>query len=266
MFTDRWMRAIRLAVRLREYDWTAVVIELLVVVVGILIALQVSNWNQDRQDHARADGYYRRLHAELVADQQNIDHTLLFWKRVLDYGEAAIANGETGQLVEGSNWKTVLAWYQASQLMPFELQDTTYTEMRDGGGLVLIDRPGLRKQLAGYYQLSGTGITANILRLDPVYRIQIRGLTPWHVQQYIWSKCFRQGDGGNAANQELIDCPAPINEDEAAAILVTYRHSGTLLQNLRSWMSALRVSTLVLAATRSDTTKLAAEIQRARAH
>jgi hypothetical protein len=257
------MRAMKLALRLRAYDWMAAVIELLIVVVGVLIALQVSNWNQERLDHARAESYYRRLHAELVADQLNIDHTLLFWNKVSAYGEAAIGNGETGQRADGSNWKTVLAWYQAGQLMPFELQSTTYTEMRDGGGLVLIDQEELRKQLASYYQLSGTGITANILRHDPVYRVQIRGLTPWHVQQYIWSKCFRQSNGGNAANQELIDCPSPISEDEAAAILDTYRHSDTLLQNLRSWMSTLSVSTMVLAATRHDTTSLTAAVQAA---
>ena len=259
------MRAMKLAMRLREYDWTAVVIELLVVVVGILIALEVSNWNQDRLDHGRAEGYYRRLHAELMSDQHSIDTALLFWKRVSGYGEAAIANGETGALVDDSNWKTVLAWYQASQLMPFELQDTTYTEMRDGGGLVLIEQEGLRKRLADYYRLSGTGITANILRLDPVYRVQIRGLTPWRVQQYIWSHCFRQGRTGLAADQHLIDCSAPISEDDAAAILVTYRRSGTLLQNLRSWMSTLSVSTMVLSATRNDTTHLAAEVEAARA-
>ncbi|OOG61134.1 hypothetical protein B0E47_00205 [Rhodanobacter sp. B05] len=177
----------KLALRLREYDWMAAVIELAIVVVGVLIAPQVSNWNQDRMDHARADGYYRRLHAELIVDQHNIDNTLVFWKKVSDYGTAAIANGETGQRVGGSNWKTMLAWYQASQMMPFELQDTAYTEMRDGGGLALVEQEGLRKQLAGYYQLAGTGVTASILRHDPAYRVQIRGLTPWHVQQYIWS-------------------------------------------------------------------------------
>ena len=254
----------KLALRLRAYDWMAAVIELAIVVVGILIALQVSDWNQSRLDHARADSYYLRLHAELLADQSNIDSTLLFWKKVSGYGEAAIANGEAGQRVDGSNWKTVLAWYQAGQLMPFELKDATYTEMRDSGGLVLLDQDQLRKQLAVYYQLAGTGITAAILRHDPVYRGQIRGLTPWHVQQYIWSHCFRQGKTGNAAEQELIDCPAPISEAEAAAILATYQHSDTLLQNLRSWMSTLSVSTLVLAATRNDTTALAAEVQVAR--
>jgi hypothetical protein len=103
------MRLLRLATRLRSYDWTAAVIELLIVVVGILIALQVSNWNQSRLDHTRADSYYRRLHAELVADRHNIDNALSFWKKVSDYGHAAIANGESGQRVDGSNWKTVLA-------------------------------------------------------------------------------------------------------------------------------------------------------------
>jgi hypothetical protein len=66
------MTAMKLALRLREYDWMAAVVELVTVVVGVLIALQVSNWNQDRVDHARADGYQRRLHAELMADQRNV--------------------------------------------------------------------------------------------------------------------------------------------------------------------------------------------------
>lgn len=254
----------RLATRLRNYDWTAAFIELLIVVVGILIALQVSNWNQARLDSARADSYYRRLHAELLADHHNIDNTLRFWNKVSAYGQAAIANGESGQRVDGSNWKTVLAYYQASQLMPFELKDTTYSEMREGGGLALIEDEGLRKQLADYYQLSGTGITANILRLDPVYRMQIRGLTPWPVQQYIWRRCFHQVAGGNAGYQHLIDCPSPISEAQASVILDSYKRSDTLLPNLRTWMSALSVSSLVLDSTRSQTDSLAAEVQAAR--
>jgi hypothetical protein len=37
-----------------------------------------------------------------------------------------------------------------------------------------------------------------------------------------------------------------------------------LLQNLRTWMSTLSVSTMVLAATRSDTANIADEVQAAR--
>ena len=146
--------------------------------------------------------------------------------------------------------------------MPFEFESSTYSEMRDTDGLGLIADEGLRKRLAVYYRLSGTGISANILRHDPVYRMQIRGLTPWRVQQYIWGKCFRQ-TGNNSANQELIDCPSPISDEEAAAVLDSYRHSDTLLQNLRTWMSTLSVSEIVLDSTREDTAKLATEVEAA---
>jgi hypothetical protein len=167
--------------------------------------------------------------------------------------------------VDGSNWKTLLAWYQASQLMPFEFESTTFSEMRDDGSLALVSDESLRKQLAAYYRPSGNGITADILHHNPEYRMQIRGLTPWRVQQYIWSNCFRQ-TGGSSANQELIDCASPISEDEAGSVLDTYRHSDTLLQNLRTWMSTLNISALVLTGTRADLDRLAGKVEAAQAH
>lgn len=254
------MGMLKLAARLRSYDWTAAVIELAIVVVGVLVALQVSNWNQDRIDRARAQRDYQRIHAELLTDGKAMEETLAFWQVVSAYGAAAIANGESGQRVEDSNWKTVLAWYQASQLMPFELEDTTFVEMRDSGDLTLIADENLRKRLADYYRLTSSGIRANILRHDPVYRMQIRGLTPWHVQQYIWEHCFRQLD---ATRQQLIDCPSPISEAEAATVLDTYRHSDSLLQNLRFWMSTLKVSGIVIANSHGAETKLAADVEAA---
>jgi hypothetical protein len=255
------MSLLNLARRLRRHDWVAAIIELVIVVVGILLALQVSNWNQDRLDRARADRYYQRIGAELRADRESIDQTVAFWKTVSDYGRGAMAFGDSGQLVEGSPWKTVLAWYQASQLGPFQLEDTTFTEMRDSGDLALIADEGLRKRLADYYRISGGGVIGSILHHDPVYRVQLRGLTPWRVQEYIWTKCFRQLGG---TRQALIDCPSPISDAEAVALLETYRASDSLLQNLRFWVSTLRVSAIVLDNARKDAVTLAAEVDAAR--
>ena len=255
------MSLFKLSARLRAYDWGAAVIELVIVIVGILIALQVSNWNQDRVDRVRADSYYRRIQAELVADRESIDVVRNFWSTVSDYGSAAISHSENGTLVDGSNWKTLLAYYQASQLMPFELEDTTFLEMRDSGDLELIADERLRKRLADYYRLTGTGMIANILRHDPVYRVQIRGLTPSVVQEYIWKHCFRQLGG---TNQELIDCPSPIREDVAATIIERYRSTDQLLQNLRYWGSSLAVSAIVLDGARKDAVSLADAVGAAR--
>ena len=233
----------RLFGRLREHDWMAATIELVIVVVGILIALGVSNWNEDRLDRQHSAHYLARIHADLLTDRRNIDITLAFWDKVADYGAAAMANGESGQLVDGSAWKTVLAWYQASQTMPFEATDTTFEEMRSSGELGLIVDERLRKELAEYYRLTGSGPLGKFLQHDPVYRMQVREATPWATQRYIWDHCFRES---SYYGQTLVDCPSPMSERDAAALLDTYRQTPGLLGNLRFWMSTLRVSGVVL--------------------
>lgn len=51
----------RLARALRDQNWAAVAIELLVVVLGVLVALQADNWNQTRKDRQLEQVYISRL-------------------------------------------------------------------------------------------------------------------------------------------------------------------------------------------------------------
>lgn len=250
----------RLARRLRDHDWLSAMIELVIVIAGILIALQVNNWNQDRLDRARANDYYRRIHADLETDIRRVANTRAFYRKVLDYQSAALGSGENDQLMDGSAWKTVLAWYQASQIQPFELEDSSFTELRDTGAMGLIADEKLREQLASYYRFTGVGITADLLRHNPVYRVQIRGLTPSAVQEYIWAHCFRELDG---VNQVLIDCPSPMSEADASALLATYRGNDSLLQNLRYWHTWLGVSDGVLGVIDHSAQRLAKDIEAA---
>lgn len=248
------MPATRFLHRLRNHDWTGALIELVIVIAGILIALQVSNWNQERTDRERGERFALRLGAELASDQRGMDEALAFWRKVGAYGEAAMAHAEQGTLVEGSRWKTVLAYYQASQLYPFELEDTTFLEMRDGGGLALLGDESLRKRVADYYRMGGAGLRANILYHRPAYREEIRGLTPWQVQEYIWARCFHQGKG---ASQELLDCASPLSDDEAQRLLDACRASPTLLPRLREWMSVMQISAIVVQGMKDDSVELA---------
>ena len=254
------MPATKLTRRLRDHDWLAALIELAIVVGGILLALQVSNWNQERQDRDRGARYAERLGAELVSDTISMDEATHFWQQVSAYGQSAMAYSERGTLADAEPWKTVLAYYQAGQLFPFELEDTTFLEMRDSASLALIADESLRKRIADYYRMNGAGLRGDIMHHRPEYRQQIRGLTPWTIQEYIWSHCFRQGVG---VSQELLDCPTPISESEATALLETYRSSDTLLPNLRIWMSTVRVSQIIIEGMRRDASKLADDFVKA---
>jgi hypothetical protein len=248
------MATTRLLGRLRAHDWLAASIELVIVVVGILLALQVSNWNQERVDHERSTRFVARLRAELASDRAEMNEAVAFWRQVGAFGESAMAHSEDGTLVENDSWKTVLAYYQASQLYPFELEDTTFLEMRDTGSLALIADETLRKRIADYYRMGGAGLRANILFHRPEYRQEIRGLTPWRVQEHIWSNCFRQGDG---ASQVLLDCQSPLSEAAAAKLLAAYRASPTLLPRLREWMSTMKISAIVVEGMQANAKALA---------
>jgi len=160
-----------------------------------------------------------------------------------------------GKLADGSAWKTLLAYYQASQLRPFELEDTTFMELRDGGDLRLLGDDELSKGLADYYRNTGAGMVGEILRHNPQYRLQIRGITPYPVQEYIWAHCWKQRQG---ADQELIDCPSPIAEAQATQIIDNYRKSPGLVENLRFWRAQMHVSVLIV----SDVERQARELDK----
>lgn len=56
----------RLADAIREQNWFTVVLEVLVVVVGIFIGLQVNDWNERRKDRADERAFVARLHDDML--------------------------------------------------------------------------------------------------------------------------------------------------------------------------------------------------------
>lgn len=249
----------RLANAVREHDWFTVLVEIGIVVVGVFLGIQVSNWNEARHDEARAQGYLERIHADLQTDIRELAKRRVFWTQVAGYGNAAIAYAETGQPVDGSAWKSVLAFYQASQLFPYVPIDTTYQEMHSAGELRLLRDQSLRQSLAGYY-VNGAGEAANFLfRTEPEYRKLVRGLTPSVAARQVWSACHR-GDNGE---QALLDCESPMSEQAAQAVLDGYLADPRLLAELRFWITNLEVMTGLLAHHEHSALALAEQVQQA---
>ncbi len=248
-----------LAGRIRQHDWLAVAIELLVVVAGVFIALQASNWNDARREAARGREYLQRLHDDMTQDVSHLDALSTFWARVLDYGQGAVGYAEGGVLVEGSAWKTLLAYYQASQVWPYRKPDVTFQEIQSSGDLLLIRDAQLRARIARHYSATAGSQVVEVLWLVPRYRERVRGMTPWKIQQYIWSHCYRS-DG---STQQLLDCDAPVSEEESRAVIESYRQSPQLTEELRFWMVNLHNGLLLMQGIQTEARALSSEVQRA---
>ena len=80
----------RAIANLRRHDWTAVGIELVVVVLGVFIGLQASNWNEARADRAEYEAALGRLGAEIDTNLASLDAFDVDIERSLATGSKAL--------------------------------------------------------------------------------------------------------------------------------------------------------------------------------
>lgn len=226
----------RIIVNLKSRDFSIFAVELFVVIVGVYIGIQVSNWNEARLDQVRAEGYLDRILADLEADIANYRQRLNFWEGVSAYGSVGLGYANSVDTEGATKWDILLAFFQASQLAEFYTTRSTYDELKSGGELGLIENLRLRELLARYY----TSADNPLLTERPAYREHVRGLIPLHIQNYIWDECY-WSDGDK---QELIDCESPTGLDEAARIVEVISGNEQLMSELRYWMSTMRVAQL----------------------
>lgn len=98
----------RLAENLQNHNWSIVLTELLIVVVGVFMGIQVSNWNDSRIDDKHAGAYLERIRADLDADLVASRNRMDFWSEVEDYGSQALRFANTGEVGDLSEWDLVL--------------------------------------------------------------------------------------------------------------------------------------------------------------
>jgi len=210
--------------------------EILLVVIGILIALQVNNWNEARVDQERGLAYRSRIISDLETDIVELEKRKAFWSAAAE-GRIALAYAEEGRLPEEGSWGVLRALLHASQVWRFIFNQTNYLEMRSTGDLRLIDDSQLRSDLAYYYvtvaERRGDGMYQSL----PQYRETVRSLVPSRISQYYWQACHEQPPG----EQSLKSCPSPMEDAEAAAALEAVIGHADLVSGLRFWVDTLEV-------------------------
>jgi hypothetical protein len=66
----------RLAANLKQQNWTAIWIELVLLVAGVFIGIQVSNWNEERKVNLKAAFFSERLKAHLPMESWGCEYLI----------------------------------------------------------------------------------------------------------------------------------------------------------------------------------------------
>ncbi len=210
--------------------------EILLVVIGILIDLQINNWNEAKKEQKREIAYLERLSENLTGDLRNLDLNIEFYTQVFNYGQLALAYSEGNTIDDAANWDILVALFHSSQIWPLIPSPTTYEELKSAGELSLIRSIDLRNDLVFYY---GGGIDRynQTIGINPPYRKMVRGLIPTQTQNYLWEHChITDGD-----TQILTGCDSALSEEKAKEVIEFLVKQPELMSELRFYMSSIKV-------------------------
>ena len=127
--------------------------EIALVVIGILIALQINNWNEHRKERDQSFFYHQQLINDLEIVIESLDNDIK-WAKIVKTEinrstlilEQGIANDSTLKILDFALGN----YYRLNRQLP---EITSYEEMKSSGQLKLIYNKSLRKDIADYLRV-----------------------------------------------------------------------------------------------------------------
>jgi hypothetical protein len=227
----------RLADNLRTQNWTAITIEFLIVVIGVFVGTQVSNWNEARADKAATERMLVQLIPELRAELAFFKNVETYYATSRRYADKAMTGWKNGGGMSDSEF--VIAAYQASQITGIGINPDSWSLTFGGEQLRNIEDPNVRRNLevvltSDYSPVEFTAVATR-------YREQVRHVIPIEIQDQIREQC-----GDRNVKQDGIylivlpaRCPLTIDQTKAAATAAALRARPELVSELRWHLAAV---------------------------
>ncbi len=207
--------------------------EIILVVIGILIALQINNWNQNRLNDKLEVQYYERLLEDFNEEKVIIQATLNYSKQVSFHAKNAISVFENSEEMNPNPVDNLIDMYQASQLLDPNATASTYKELIASGQINLIQNDSLKTAVMRYYEVDWP--ETQVFKVSNIYRENLRGKMPDAIQTEIRAKCgdiyikVRKGYGVFLPKE----CQVDIDSHIAQPVVEILKNDESLKKDLR---------------------------------
>ncbi len=228
----------RLTANLRAQNWAAIALEFLIVVVGVFIGTQVSNWNQERLERRETARLLVHLVPELQSQLEFFDSIRTYYATSRRYADQALAvwNGEAGI----SDEQFVIAAYQASQIAGIGTNAENWALTFGGEQLRNIDEPTIRRNMELMLTADYDSVSVNAVASP--YRQQVRRIIPTSVQDAIRRECGDRNVTGKAGFIVVMlprSCGLRIPSAESARVAAALRARPQLAEELNWHLAAV---------------------------
>lgn len=219
----------RVIEHVKAQNWFAVALDFIIVVVGVFIGIQVSNWNEARAHRAGEHVFLAQLRDEISGSAEAIDYEQRFVAEVVASGRRAIAYLKGGEDCAADCEALLIDFFHASQLWgtPYD-----YTKYREAQRLGFPSNPSTRKAVQDFYVFKDGW--QNVNTMPTAFRERVRGHFTPDAAEALWRGCYRLLGGQIEAMAR--DCEADLTPLGAAAMLREIRADGALIPELQFWL------------------------------
>jgi hypothetical protein len=140
--------------------------EIVLVVIGILIALQINNWNEQRKERIQEKIFIKRFEVELNTNLENILTAISLNKSRIHRAEFLLRTIDKPQLAADSSSYFMKSIEHASYTNIPLISDNAFEELKSSGNLSLISNEALRAALQKYYSWTSSEGQYNFLQQD----------------------------------------------------------------------------------------------------
>ena len=166
-------------------NWFGVTVDLVILILGVFLGIQVNNWNQARLDRAEGREYRDRLYFDLESDQRDVSFRIQYYGQALAHAQAALA--ALDRPVTDDPGAFVIHAYEASNYIPQAIRHFTYDEIVASGKAEFLGDRMLRERIANYYV--GLATMQRLFDNIPPYRETIRSVIPFAAQKQVFNDC-----------------------------------------------------------------------------
>jgi hypothetical protein len=218
----------------RNQEWTAIGIDFVIVVFGVFVGIQVSNWNQTQTDRGLGEKFTERLKADLVVEAWNYTMLIEYLADVQSNADKALA-GLQGTS-EISDQQLLIAAYRATQYNAGVRQRTTYDELISTGKIGFIADKSLVNTASLIYdtrildQVTDEGVNS-------AYRVTFRKTLAVAIQDSVSQHCgdrfVATGDFNDIKNLLNYPCTTDLSALQIEQAVNVLRDNPAILENLR---------------------------------
>lgn len=217
----------RVFAKLRAQDWTAITIELTIVIVGVFIGIVAANWNQQREEQRETRKMLVRLQPELHGLDSFSSSARVYYRITGRYAETAFRGWRGDPTVSDAEF--VIAAYQASQIYSFNNNGLSWALAFGANDLRNIGDTEIREPLTRLITYDYTTLRFR----QTGYRDEVRKHIPDEIQVAIRARCGERIGADDRSFTLPPTCSIEMSKENAAAAAAELRRHPKLVELLR---------------------------------